>query len=121
MSVDRYATCRSGAELIVEYLEREQPIITRRKQRLHEIVDRQVSLPREITVMPAPRQVIHLEQRRVRHLHEKDAVARDRPNPAEVRPACQDMKAVEHEADGWMVGPAHRLPGVAIVVNVASP
>ena len=34
---------------------------------------------------------------------------------------ASDMEAVEHQADGRMVGAAHRLPGVAVVVDVAAP
>ena len=35
--------------------------------------------------------------------------------------ARQRVEAVEHQADGRVVGAAHRLPGVAIVVDVAAP
>ena len=34
---------------------------------------------------------------------------------------ASDVEAVEHQADGRMVGAAHRLPGVAVVVDVAAP
>ena len=35
--------------------------------------------------------------------------------------ASQDVEAVENEADGGMVGAAHRLPGIAIVGDMAAP
>ena len=35
--------------------------------------------------------------------------------------AGQDVEGVEHQADRRVVGAAHRLPGVAVVVDVAAP
>src|SRR4051812_46007759 len=118
MAVNRDATCRAGAELIVENLEREKAIVTRCKQRLHECIERKVALSGEVAVVPAPREEIHVEQRRVRHLHQKDPIRWNRPHRAEVGLARQNMEAVEHQSDGGMIGAAYSLPGIAIIEDV---
>ena len=46
---------------------------------------------------------------------------RDRADGAEVGAARQDVEAVEHQPDRRMVGAAHGLPGIAVVVDVAAP
>ena len=121
MAVDGDAARRAGAELVVEDLQRQRAVVAGRRQRLHEVEDRQVALAREIAEMPAPREVVHLQQRRVGELHQEDAVARDGADGAEIGAARQDVEGVEHQPDRRMVGAAHRLPGVAVVVDVAAP
>ncbi len=71
--------------------------------------------------MPAPRQRVHVEDGRVGDLHEEDAVARYGADGLEVGLPRQRVEAVEHQADAGMIGTAHGLPGVAIVVDVAAP
>ncbi len=71
--------------------------------------------------MAAPRQIVHVEKRGVRDLDEKDAVVRDRADGVQVGAARENMKTVEHEPDRWMIGAAHDLPGIAVVVDVAAP
>ena len=60
-----------------------------RVQREHEIVDRQVALPGKAAIMPAPGQVIHVELRRVGHLHEEDPLRRNRADRRQVRLRAQ--------------------------------
>src|SRR5690606_34431922 len=54
-------------------------------------------------------------------LHEEDAVARDGADRREVGLAREDMKAVKHDADRRVIGTAHGLPCVAIIVDMAAP
>ena len=121
MAVDRDAARRAGAELVVEDLERQGAVVAGRRQRLHEVEHRQLALAGEVAEVPAPREVVHLQQRRVGELHQEDAVARDRADGREIGAARQDVEAVEHQPDRRMVGAAHRLPGVAVVVDVPAP
>ena len=44
LAVDRDAARRAGAELVVEDLEREQPVVAGGLERVHEVVDRQLAL-----------------------------------------------------------------------------
>ena len=121
LAVDRDAARRAGAEAVAEDLEREEAVEAGRLQRLHEVVDRQLALAREAAVVTAPGEVIHLEHRRVGDLDEEDPVLRDRPHRREIGAAHEDVEGVEHEADRRVVGAAHHLPGVAVVVDVAAP
>jgi hypothetical protein len=121
LAVDRDAARRAGAELVVEDLEREPALVAGFLQRGHEVEHREVALAREVAVVAAPGEVVHVDLRRVGDLDEEDAVARDRADRAEIGAAREDVKRVEHEPDGGMVGAAHRLPRVAIVVDVAAP
>ena len=54
-------------------------------------------------------------------LDQEDAVARDGADGGKIGAARQDVEGVEHQADRGMVGAAHRLPGVAVVVDVPAP
>ena len=120
--VDGDASRRPGAELIVEDLQREQAVIAGGVQRIHEVDERQVALAREVAEVPAPGHQVHVEQRRVGDLHQKDLVARDAGDRlVEVGLAGEDMESVEHQPDGRMVGAPDRLPGVAVVADVAAP
>ena len=121
LPVHRDAAGGTGAELVVEYLEREKVVEAGRLEGLHEVEQRQFALAGEIAEMPAPRQRIHVEHRRVRHLHQEDAVARDGADRLEIGLAGEDMEGVEHEPDRLVVGAAHRLPGIAVVADVAPP
>lgn len=71
MAIHRDPPGRSAAELIVEDLERQDAVIARRRQRLHEGRQRQIALSGEATEVPAPLQQVHLDLRRVRDLDEE--------------------------------------------------
>src|SRR5829696_1060814 len=121
LPVDRDAARRSGPEAVAEDLVREKPVVAGGLERVHEGVDRELALAGKRAVMAAPGEVVHFEERRVRELHQEDAVLGDRPHRRQVGLARQDMKRVEDEPDRWMVGAAHDLPGVAVVADVAAP
>ena len=121
MTIDGQAACRSSAELVVEDLERQQAVVARGEQSVHEILQRKLTLAGKIAVVTAPGQVVHVENRRVGNLDQEDAVARDRADGAEVSLAGEDMERVEHDADRRMVGAPHQLPRIPVVVDVPTP
>ena len=59
--------------------------------------------------------------RRVGELDDEDAVAGDGADAGEVDLPREGVEAVEDQADIGVVGAAHDLPGVAVVVDVAAP
>ena len=69
---------RSGSTCSVTFVE------TRRLQGVHEGMERQFALPRKITVVPAPVQEVHVEQRGIGELDQHDPVARNRADRAQV-------------------------------------
>jgi hypothetical protein len=69
----------------------------------------------------APRQHIHIQSRGVCHLNEEDLVFGDGADRAQVRSAGEYVERVEHEADRRVVGPAHNLPGVPVIVDMPPP
>ena len=75
LPIDGDRARRAGAELVVEYLERQVALIAGRCHRAHEIEQRHIPLPRKAAEMPAPVQHIHLEPRRIGKLDEKNPVA----------------------------------------------
>src|SRR5229473_1154241 len=97
------------------------PSIAGRGHRLHEIGERQVALAWKAAEMPAPGQDVEFELRRVRKLHQKDLVGRDRSDGAGRKCRRQRMEGVENDPDRGMVGAAHDLPGIAVVVDMPSP
>src|SRR5262245_5896515 len=120
-SIYRHAAGRSGAELVVENLERKQAVVAGRRQRPHKVLQRKPALTRKIAVVSAPREIIHVEQRGVCNLHQENAVAGDGLERAQIGLPAENMKRVQHDADGWMVGATHHFPRVAIVIDMTSP
>src|SRR5262245_57069430 len=121
MPVNGNATGGARPKLVVEYLQGQGTGIARGGQSLHEVDERQVALTWKVSVMPAPGEIVHLQQWRVRHLHQEDLVAGDGADGAQVRVTHQDVEGVEHHADGWMIGAANRFPRIAVVIDVLSP
>ena len=119
--VGRGADRRAGAELIVEYLQRQRAGIPGRRDSLHEGSHRQIALTREATEMPAPGQHVEAKFRRVRKLHQEDLVRRDRLHRGNRKCRRQRVEAIENDPDRFVIGAAHDLPGVAIVVDVTTP
>ena len=76
--VDRGAPVRRLAEHVVEDLERERAAVARAQHLLEEGRDVELALAGEVAEVARPLQHVHGEQRRVGHLHEEDALARDR-------------------------------------------
>ena len=72
-------------------------------------------------MVPAPLEQAHVEDRRVGHLEEADAVAGhavEHLRPVAVR---QHVEGVDRQRDGEVVGPLHRLPGLADALHVPAP
>src|ERR1700730_12186660 len=115
------ARCRAGTKLVVEDFERERPRIAGRDHGLHETEHGQIALPRKASKMPAPGQDVETELRRVSHLNQKYLVRWNRLNGGCRKRWRERMKAVENDADRFVVGASHDLPGIAIIVDVQSP
>src|SRR5690606_20605884 len=64
---------------------------------------------------------IHVDQRRIRQLHDEDAVTGNGADGLHVDVSGQGVKAVEDQADARVVGPPHHFPGVPMVVDVPPP
>src|SRR5215217_7729132 len=71
--------------------------------------------------MPAPGEIVHVELRRIGHLHEKYLVRWNGADRRQIRPARKNMEGIENEADGRMVRAPHDFPGIAIIVDVTPP
>jgi hypothetical protein len=71
--------------------------------------------------VPAPIEIVHVNQRRVGQLHDEDLVARNRPDRLDVDLAGEGMEGIEDQADVGVIGPPHDLPGVAMIVDVPPP
>ena len=121
LAVDRHATRRTRTETIVEDLQRQQSVEAGLVQRAHEVGDRQFALPGEASVVPAPRQVIHLEFRRVGHLNQKDAIRRNGLDRREIGLARKHVKGIQHQTERLVIGAPHDLPGIAVIVHVPAP
>src|SRR5581483_4066038 len=112
---------RLRAELVVEDLERQRSLVAGRIDCSHEFGNRKISLAGETAEVPAPGEHIEVKLRRISELNQENAVARDRSDGARRKAGRQRMKTVEDDADGGMIGASDDLPGVAVVVDVASP
>jgi hypothetical protein len=69
----------------------------------------------------APGEVIHIEQRCIGDLDEKDAVLGDGADRPQIGAADEDVECVEDKADRGVVGAPHHLPGIAVIVDVPPP
>ena len=71
--------------------------------------------------MPAPVEQVHVDLGRIGKLDDEDAVAGNGADGLDVDPACERVEGIEDQADVRMIGTAYDLPGVAVVVDVATP
>ena len=108
-------------ELVVEDLQADGPVIAGGRNGAHEIGDGEVSFPRHGAEMARPVQQIHVDQRGVGQLHEEDPVARDAADGVGVDLARQCVKTVQDQPDIRVIGAPDDFPGVAMVVDMATP
>ena len=71
--------------------------------------------------MAAQEQEVHLDAGRVGGLHQHDPLGRDLGDRLDRAFARERVEGVEDQADMGVVGAPHRLPGLAVVVDVAAP
>lgn len=71
--------------------------------------------------MPGPVKQVHVDQRRIRELYEKDLVAGNAPDRVRVDLSRQRVETVYDQPDIGMVRAADDLPGVAVVVYMPPP
>ena len=99
VAIDGDRLRRAAAELVVEDLERQIAVIAGRRDRAHEVGDRQVALARHVAEMAAPVEQVHVDQRRIGELDDEDLVAGDGADRVDVDLARQRVEAVEDQAD----------------------
>src|SRR4029077_10509261 len=121
LAIDSDRTWRTGAELVVEYLQRQVALVAGRLDRRHEIEERHVALPRETAEMPAPVQHVHVEPRRVGKLGEEYPRGGYCMQRLEIGLAGVSVETVEHKPDRPVVGSPHHFPGVTVIVDMTAP
>ena len=120
-AVGRGLPRRAGTEVVAEDLVADRPAIAGRGDLAHHLDHRQIALARKAAIVPAQEQQIHLDPGRVGGLHQDDAIARDVRDRLDRAFARQRVECVQDQPDPRMVGLAHRLPGLAVVVDVPAP
>ena len=121
LAIGRDLPGRAHAEAVREDLVADPAIIARRAERRHEPGEVHLSLAGKAAVVPRELHDIHVDARRVRDLDECDAVGRHGADRLDRVAGREDVKCVDHQTDGGMVGAAHDFPGVAPVADVAAP
>ena len=121
VAVNRYGAWRAAAELVVEDFQRQRAVIAGRGDRAHEAGDVEVPLAGHVAEVTAPVEQVHVDLRCVRKLDEEDAVAGDGADRRGIDVASQRVETVEDEADIRMIGTAHDLPRIAVIVDVTAP
>ena len=109
------------AERVVEDLQRDGSVIAGPHQVTHEGAEVEAALAGEEAVVPAPREHVHREKRRVRQLNEEDLVGGDRLDRLGAVALGQDVKAVEAQPDARVIGEAHDAGGDLVVIDEAPP
>ena len=109
------------AEGVVEDLERDGPVVAGARQMAHERAEVEAPLAGEEPVVPAPREHVHREQRRVRQLHEEDLLGRDRLDRLGSVALGEDVEAVEADADARVIRHAHDARRLLVAVDEAPP
>jgi hypothetical protein len=117
-AIDHDLLRRAGAELVVEDLERKIAAIAGCLNGREEARNVEVSLAGHIAEMSAPEEEVPVEERRVRDLHQTDAVAGNAADGIRVDLPRERVIGIEDEADCGVVGAADDLPRVAVVGDV---
>ena len=111
---------RGGAEVVIENLQRQRPVVAGGEDRAHEAGHVQVALAGKVAEMAAPGQDIHVEPRRIGQLHEEDLVARHLGEAGRVVPKRQRVEAVHDQPERRMIDLAHDVPGLPPQRHVAA-
>ena len=120
-AVDRDRRGRGAAKLVVEDFERQRAAIAGPGHGVEIVDDRIVALAGIAAIMPAQRQRVHDQRRRVGHLHERDFLGRQGGDRLDRIAADADMKAVEHDPEIVAIGGAHDVPGGGPVLHPPPP
>ena len=121
MSVDCRPLGVGAAEYVVEDLERPRSVVTGGVDMLSERTEIEAALPREVSVMPAPLEDVHRQERSVRQLEEEDLLAGNLANSGGIVTAREDVKAVQTGTERRMVDALDDLPRMAVRVDVGTP
>ena len=120
-AVDRDRGGRGAAKLVVEDFERQRAAIARTGHRVEIVDDRIVALAGIAAIVPAQRQRVHGERRRIGDLHERDLLGRQGGDRLDRIAADADVKAVEHNPEIVAIGGAHDVPGRGPVLHPPPP
>ena len=110
-----------AAKLIVEDFQGHRPAIAGLRDRVEIVDDSIVALAGIAAIVPAQRERVHLDLRRVRHLHQRDAIGGDRAHRRNRIAAHASVEAVEDDAEIRSIGHAHDIPGGGPILDVPSP
>ena len=121
VAVRRDRSGPAAPKLIVENLQRQRAVVSGRGDGAHEVDDRQIALAGHVPEMARPVKQVHLDGWRIGQLHEEDLVARDAPDRVRFDFPRQGVETVDDQADVRVVGAAHHLPRVAVIVDVRTP
>ena len=108
-------------EDVVEDLERHGPGVAGEQNLREEIHQIELALPGEAAKMSRPLQDAHVQQMRIRELHEKDLLAREPRDAGGVVAQRERVKAVKYQAEVRMVRPVDDRPRLAITVDDPAP
>ena len=120
-AVDRDRGGRGAAKLVVEDFERQRAAIAGAGHGVEIVDDRIVALAGIAAIVPAQRQRVHDERRRIGHLHEGDLLGRQGGDRLDRIAADADVKAVEHNPEVVAIGGAHDVPGRGPVLHPPPP
>ena len=111
----------AGAELVAEDFVADRASISGAHDLAHHVDHREVALAGKATVVAAQEQEVHLDPGRIRRLHQHDLLGRDFGDRVQRALAGERVERVQDQPDMWVIRPLHRLPGLAVIADVATP
>ncbi len=108
-------------EDVVEDLERQRPGVPGGQHVTEEGLQVEGALTREQSVVPAPLQQVHVHRRGIGELQEEQLLAGNVPDAGRIRPAGQDVEAVDAQPERRMIGHPHDVPRLLIPVDERRP
>ena len=119
--VHRRAAVGRFSEQVVEDLQRQRPGVAGAQHLLEEADHVEIALAREHPVVAGPLQHVQRHERRIGHLHEENAVARNASDGRRVVAQREGVEAVQDQAQVRVVGPPDDVPGLAEARGVSAP
>jgi hypothetical protein len=71
--------------------------------------------------VPAPLEVVHLQPRSIRQLHDEDLARVDLGKRLDRHVTDERVKAVEDDADRGVIDRPHDLPGLPLIPDITTP
>ena len=110
-----------GAELVVEYLERQGAAVAAGQDGAHEAGDVERALAGEEPVVAGPAQHVHGQARGVGELDEEQFFGGHLRDGGKIVVQSEGVEAVDDQAKGWVVGHLDDAPGMGPAGDVAAP